>query len=146
LRCRKYRVADQAGRAGGGGFATGAREFRHAQEGYFYVPMNEAPENRDEGPADDEELVEEEAEAAAAEAAEIGGDVPADSDDPAMQPLAEAGEGESEGFELAEKDLEDIASHGDQHRFPDNVPPPPEEAENAERGEADQEIPPDGPE
>ena len=41
--------------------------------------MNEAPENRDEGPADDEELVE-------------------------------------------------------------------EEAENAERGEADQEIPPDGPE
>jgi hypothetical protein len=108
--------------------------------------MSEAPENRAEGLADDDELVEEEAEAAAAEAAEIGGRVPADSDDPATQPLAEAGEGESEGFELAEKDLEDIASHGDQHRFPDNVPPPPEEPENAERGEADQEIPPDGPE
>ena len=43
-----------------------------------------------------------------------------DSDDPAEQPLIEAGEGEAEGFELAEKDLEEIASHGDQHRFPNN--------------------------
>jgi hypothetical protein len=117
--------------------------------------MDEAPENRDEdAPAEngergvppDEELIEEEEEAAAAEAARIGGTVPADTDDPAKQPLYEAGEGESEGFELAEKDLEDIASHGDQHRFPDNVPPPPEEPENAERGEPDQEIPADGPE
>jgi hypothetical protein len=108
--------------------------------------MNEAPQNRDATPGDDEELVEEQAEAAAAEAAAIGGRVPADSDNPATQPLAEAGEGQSEGFELAEKDLEEIAGHGDQHRFPDQVPPPPEEAENAEHGEADQEIPPDGPE
>lgn len=38
-------------------------------------------------------------------------------------------EEEAEGFELAEKDLEEIASHGDQHRFPDNVPPPPGETQ-----------------
>jgi hypothetical protein len=92
----------------------------------------------------DEQLVEEEAETAAAEAARIGGEVPRDSDDPAEQPLLEAGEGESEGFELAEQDLEDIASHGDQHRFPDNVPPPPEEPPGAEFGEADEPISPDG--
>jgi hypothetical protein len=35
--------------------------------------------------------------------------------DPALEPLIEAGEGESEGFELAEEELVDHASHGDQH-------------------------------
>ncbi len=35
--------------------------------------------------------------------------------DPALQPLIEAGEGESEGFELAEEELIEHASHGDQH-------------------------------
>jgi hypothetical protein len=88
----------------------------------------------------DEELAEEETEAAAAEAAGIGGEAPKDSEDPALQPLAEAGEGESEGFELAEKALEDIASHGDQHRFPDSDVPPPEEPQQAVYGEADEEI------
>ena len=34
---------------------------------------------------------------------------------PAMAPLIEAGEGEAEGFELAEADLIEHASHGDQH-------------------------------
>jgi hypothetical protein len=88
----------------------------------------------------DEALIEEEEAAAAAEAGRIGGEVPRDEEDPARQPLAEAGEGEAEGFELAEKDLEDIASHGDQHRFPDNVPSPPEERTDAVYGEADEEI------
>jgi hypothetical protein len=92
---------------------------------------------------DEEALAQEEADAAAAEAAEIGGDVPRDSDDPAQQPLIEGGGGEAEGFELAEQDLEDIASHGDEHRFPDNVPPPPEEPQRAEYGEADEPIPSD---
>jgi hypothetical protein len=91
----------------------------------------------------DEELVEEESEAAAAEAGALGGEPPLDEDDPAIRPLAEAGEGESEGFELAEKQLEDIASHGDQHRFPDRDAPPPEEPEDVEYGEADEEISPD---
>lgn len=95
-----------------------------------------------ERPAD-EELVDEEEEAAAAEAAGIGGAVTPDSDDPSQQPLIESGEGESEGFELAEKRLEDIASHGDEHRFPDRDAPPAEEREQAERGEADESIPQD---
>jgi hypothetical protein len=85
-------------------------------------------------------LAEEEAEAAAAEAAQIGGNVPQDDEDPALAPLAEAGQGESEGFELAEKDLEDIASHGDEHRFPGGVAPPPEEPQQAEYGEPDEEL------
>lgn len=97
--------------------------------------------NREE--REDEALAQEEAEAAAEEAAHIGGDVAKDSDDPAEQPLIEAGEGEAEGFELAEKDLEDIAEHGDQHRFPDNVPSPPEEMTDAEYGEPDEAIPED---
>ncbi len=62
---------------------------------------------------------------------------------PPQQPLIEAGQGEAEGFELAEKDLEDIASHGDEHRFPDNVPSAPEEPQSAEYGEADEAIPSD---
>jgi hypothetical protein len=91
----------------------------------------------------DEAIVEEEEEAAAAEAAGIGGEAPRDSDDPAEQPLAEAGEGESEGFELAERQLEDIASHGDEHRFPDRDAPPAEDRVDAEYGEADESIPAD---
>jgi hypothetical protein len=91
----------------------------------------------------DKQLVEEEAEAAASEAGHVGGDAPVESEDPAQQPLIESGEGESEGFELAEKKLIDIASHGDQHRFPGSVAPPPEESADAEFGEADEPIPPD---
>ena len=103
-----------------------------------------APEKDTDELLADKQLVEEEAEAAAAEAGRVGGDAPVESDDPAQQPLIESGQGESEGFELAEKKLIDIASHGDQHRFPDSVVPPPEEPESAVRGEADQAIPADG--
>lgn len=35
--------------------------------------------------------------------------------DPAWAALNESGEGESEGFELAEEDLIEHASHGDEH-------------------------------
>lgn len=91
----------------------------------------------------DEAFLEEEEEEAAQEAARIGGDVPRDTDDPAEQPLIEGGEGEAEGFELAEKELEEHASHGDQHRFPDSDVPDPEEPQSAEYGEPDEEIPPD---
>jgi len=61
-----------------------------------------------------------EADAAAAEAAAIGGNVssepnPMESVDEAHRPLEEAGEGESEGFEMAEQQLIEHASHGDQH-------------------------------
>jgi hypothetical protein len=101
-------------------------DVRHAQE--------EQAEERD---------AEEEAEAAAAEAAKIGGPAPEDTDDPAQRPLVEGGEGEAEGFELAEEQLEDIASHGDQHRFPASAAGQPEEQTEAAYGEPDQAIPDD---
>jgi hypothetical protein len=40
---------------------------------------------------------------------------PDDPVDPALAPLQESGEGESEGFELSEKDLIEHAEHGDLH-------------------------------
>lgn len=85
-------------------------------------------------------IAEEEAEAAEAEARHIGGDVPPDTDDPAEQPLIEGGEGVAEGFELAEGDLEDIAEHGNQRRFPEDLAGDPEEPTEAVYGEPDQEI------
>ena len=42
-------------------------------------------------------------------------ETPDDPVDPALAPLIEAGEGESEGFELAEADLIEHAEHGDMH-------------------------------
>jgi hypothetical protein len=42
-------------------------------------------------------------------------ETPDDPVDPALAPLLEAGEGESEGFELAEADLIEHAEHGDSH-------------------------------
>jgi hypothetical protein len=92
---------------------------------------------------EDEDFVSEEEAEAAEEAAAIGGKVEPDTDDPAEAPLIEAGEGESEGFELAEKDLEDIAEHGDEHRFPDGMSQPEEPQDTDEYGEADEAIPPD---
>ncbi|HTR76042.1 MAG TPA: hypothetical protein VMH33_12385 [Solirubrobacterales bacterium] len=91
----------------------------------------------------DEDFVEEEEAEAAREAAGIGGTVAPDTDDPARRPLIEAGEGEAEGFELAEKDLEDIAEHGDEHRFPDGLAQPEEPQDLDEYGEPDEPIPPD---
>lgn len=93
-------------------------------------------------PEEEARLAEEEAEAAA-EAARIGGEVPEEGDDPARWPLVEAGEGEAEGFELAEQELEDNAAHGNQRGFPERDVPPPEEPGAAEYGEPD-EIPPEG--
>lgn len=87
-------------------------------------------------------IAEEEADAAAAEAAEIGGPAPDDPvDDPAQRPLAEAGEGEAEGFELAEAELVDNAEHGDQKRFPNRDAGRPEEPTDAAFGEPDEAIP-----
>jgi len=62
---------------------------------------------------DDDPLVAEEEAAAAAEAAAIGGARLHDADDPAFEAAYEAGGGESEGFEIAERELEENASHGD---------------------------------
>jgi hypothetical protein len=61
--------------------------------------------------------------------------------DPAYAPLEEAGEGESEGFELAEAALIENASHGNEHgtsRILFDSPDQDEEAGAAEDGEADE--------
>jgi len=92
-------------------------------------------------------IAEEEAEAAAAEAARIGGPAPDDPvDDPAERPLVEGGEGEAEGFELAEAELIDNASHGDQKHFPNREAGSPEEPTDTAFGEPDEEIPQDADE
>jgi hypothetical protein len=61
----------------------------------------------------DAQLIAEEESAAAAEAAQIGGRGPASAADPAMQPVYEAGGGEQDGWEQAEQDLIENATHGD---------------------------------
>ena len=92
-------------------------------------------------------------EEAAAEAARIGGrpsDDPTPTDpadrDPAMQPVSEAGGGEAEGFEEAERELIEHASHGDQHaarRVIEDAPDESDDARAASSGEADEEEQPD---
>lgn len=56
---------------------------------------------------EEEDLAEEESEAAAREASAVGGMVHYDVEDPAEQPLVESGEGEEEGFELAEREAQE---------------------------------------
>jgi hypothetical protein len=92
---------------------------------------------------------------AAAEAAKIGGrpsDDPSPTDpdtgdrDPAMEPVREAGGGEAEGFEEAERELIEHASHGDQHaarRVIEDAPDGSEDERAASGGEADEEEQPD---
>jgi len=101
------------------------------------------PPDGDPAADDGKGIVEREAEAAEAEAAEIGGDVDPDTDDPALRPLVEGGEGQAEGFELAEKRLEEIAGHGGRRGLPENDLREPEEPESVERGEPDEAIPAD---
>lgn len=111
--------------------------------------MTEREPNRDEAEVarreaerQEDPIADEEAEAAAAEAAGIGGPAPDDFvDDPAERPLAEGGGGQAEGFELAEEDLIENASHGNQRRFPADEVPPPEEPTETAFGEADEAIP-----
>lgn len=64
----------------------------------------------------------------------------------AQRPLDESGEGESEGFELAEQDLIEHASHGDQHstsRISQDAGLLDEEDSGATYGQADEEEPED---
>ncbi len=91
----------------------------------------------------------EETDAAAAEAAEIGG--PAigltryedDEDiDPSERPVLEAGGGEAEGFEQTERELIEHSSHGDQqsaHAILHHQGPPEESNSTRADAEADHE-------
>ena len=67
----------------------------------------------------DERHVREEEEAAAREAGMIGGRSGDQELDPAERPLVEAGEGEAEGFEVAEQDLIDHATYQDGEGIPE---------------------------
>lgn len=89
-----------------------------------------------------------EADRAAAEAGAIGR--PTSPDPPAAEaasgeaqrPLAEAGQGEAEGFEQAEQELIEHATHGDQHaarRAIEDAPPENEDELASRAGEADHE-------
>ena len=86
---------------------------------------------------------------AAAEAAAIGGSAAdvggADFDEPideALRPVYEAGGGDAEGFELAERDLVRNASHDDGAGFPERdafTPETESDLAGAEYGEPDEE-------
>ncbi|MDP9135012.1 MAG: hypothetical protein M3N56_09330 [Actinomycetota bacterium] len=86
---------------------------------------------------DFDELVDEEAAAAAKEAAKIGGPNPDPGLDPAQRPLVEGGEGYAEGFEQAEEQLERNATHEDRGADPLRDAGTDEEDPGAEYGEAD---------
>jgi len=99
------------------------------------------------------EFEREQEEAAAAEAGKIGGSVSYrdgvedQEPDPAQAPLIEAGEGESEGFELSEQELEEHTTHGDMHsarRVIEDAMGPDEDNRATSAGEADAEELPDG--
>jgi hypothetical protein len=85
-------------------------------------------------------LVAEQERAAADEAGRIGGMVRPVSADPAMEPLYQAGEGEGDGWELAEAELVENATHGDGHGDPERDAFTPERESDratAEYGECD---------
>jgi hypothetical protein len=62
-------------------------------------------------------------------------------DEEARRPLEEAGEGEAEGFEIAEQDLIEHAEHQNEEGIPelDQFEGEPEEGEPGVYGEADEE-------
>jgi hypothetical protein len=94
---------------------------------------------REQPQGPDEELVRQEEEAAAEEAARIGGPGGADEMvDEAERPLVEAGEGESEGFEQAEQDLIEHATNLEGPSPDEEAFPAEEEQSDAEYGEADE--------
>ncbi len=84
----------------------------------------------------------EETDAAAAEAARIGGVAGDEQLDPARRPVVEGGGGEAEGFEEAEEALVEHATHGDQqsaHAILHDAGRDEQPGANADEGEADHE-------
>ncbi len=84
--------------------------------------------------------------AAAAQAGAVGGRASTEPEpvdggpDEATRPLEEAGQGEAEGFEQAEQELIEHASHGDQHAARHAIQDAPEESDDVRAvpaGEAD---------
>jgi hypothetical protein len=102
--------------------------------------MKTYEDNQDpEGGAGSDELVREQEDAAAGEAARIGGRSGMEGMDEAKRSAAEHGGGESEGFEEAEALLEEQATHGDPAVDPlRNAPETEAEEGPAVYGEADE--------
>ena len=103
----------------------------------------------------DDPLVREEEDAAAAEAGSIGGRAPEYEDEEGDavaeedRALIEGGEGVEEGFETAESDLREAASHGENRYDPESRDFGDEESAGEAdgiAGEADEVEVPDGPE
>lgn len=120
------------------------------RQGRFITPLTGMSQRMSESQSKFER---EQEEAAAAAAGSIGGRVSdeppmedADEYDEAQRPLIEAGEGEAEGFEQAERELIEHASHGDQHAARRAIEDAFDESDDeraAVDGEPDVEIPPD---
>jgi hypothetical protein len=72
------------------------------------MPTNPRDSHQSFGPFEAEQI-----RGAASAARAIGGRAGDEDLDPAQRPLIQGGEGESEGFELAEQDLIEAAQHGD---------------------------------
>ena len=87
-------------------------------------------------PEPDRDLVDAEADAAAAEAAGIGGRAGDEDLNPAERPLVEGGQGDAEGFELAEADLIENAEHAE-GLHPRGAAEPESDRAGAAYGEAD---------
>jgi hypothetical protein len=93
-----------------------------------------------------------EEQAAAAEAARIGGEPSSERPpeiDEAQRPLQEAGQGEAEGYEESERELIEHATHGDQHaarRIAQDAPDTSEDERAVPSGEGDAEKTSERPE
>ncbi|MDP2713104.1 MAG: hypothetical protein Q8O56_17980 [Solirubrobacteraceae bacterium] len=77
---------------------------------------------------------------------DVGGADPAETVDPALRPVYEAGGGEADGFELAERDLVRNATHDDGAGFPERdafTAEAESDLSPAEFAEADEEQRPD---
>ncbi|MBI5106682.1 MAG: hypothetical protein HZB46_17155, partial [Solirubrobacterales bacterium] len=120
---------------------AGASEAEREEAATATAPDPEVLQRQAGGPVD--QLVEEETSAAAAEAGAIGGRAGSRAaEDPAMEPVYEAGGGEAEGFEEAEAELIEAASHGDSRANPieDAITPEVEsDLSTAAYGEPDEE-------
>jgi hypothetical protein len=123
--------------AGGPGSET-----ERAEQAEATVPTPDPAEPQAVRHTDDDFVAAEEA-AAAAEARNIGGPALDDAHgDPALEPVYEAGGGEAEGFEIAEAELIENATHGEGRADPigDAFTPERESDEaTAVGGEADEE-------
>lgn len=98
----------------------------------------EVPWLAGDDPEQGDDQAKREAAAAAAEAGAIGGYVEDESDDPAERAVLEGGGGEAEGFEEAEAELVEHASHGDPAPDPMDIAAEPElESDRATAADGD---------